>query len=51
MSDIPLNKFEKRDLILRLLKKGKTYREVYHIAHTSPGQIKPILKNTRERKD
>ncbi len=44
MSQIPLNKFEKRDLILRLLKEGKTYREICHIAHVSPSQIKPISK-------
>ena len=32
MSEIPLNKFEKRDLILRLLKEGKTYREICHFS-------------------
>ena len=44
MSEIPLNKFEKRDLILRLLKEGKTYREKCHIAHVAPRDIKPIAK-------
>ena len=28
MSKIPLNKFEKRDLILRLWDDGKTYKEI-----------------------
>ena len=60
MSEIPLNKFEKRDLILRLLKEGKTYREICHIAHVCPREIKPIakeyerkkrLENKREEKD
>ena len=50
MSEIPLNKFQKLDLILRLLKEGKTYREVCHIAHTSPGQIKPISKEYERKK-
>jgi hypothetical protein len=50
MSEIPLNKFEKRELILRLLKEGKTYREVCHIAHTSPSQIKPISKEYERKK-
>ena len=44
MSEIPLNKFEKRDLILRLLKEGRIYREICHIAHVSPRDIKPIAK-------
>ena len=60
MSEILLNKFEKRDLILKLLKEGKTYREICHIAHVSPREIKPIakeyarkkrLENKREEKD
>jgi hypothetical protein len=50
MSEIPLNKFEKRELILRLLKEGKTYREVCHIAHTSPSQIKTISKEYERKK-
>ena len=50
MSEIHLNKFEKRDLILRLLKEGKTYREICHIAHVSPGQIKPISKEYERKK-
>ena len=50
MSEIPLNKFEKRDLILRLLKEGKTYREVCHIAHVSPRDIKPIAEEYGRKK-
>ena len=50
MSEIPLNKFEKRDLILRLLKEGKTYREICHIAHVSPRDIKPISKKYEQQK-
>ena len=51
MSEIPLNKFEKRDLILRLLKEGKTYRDICRIAHVSPRDIKPIAKEYEKRKD
>ena len=50
MSEIPLNKFEKRDLILRLLKEGKTYREICRIAHVSPRDIKPIAKEYERKK-
>ena len=50
MSEIPLNKFEKRDLILRLLKEGKTYREICHIVHVSPREIKPIAKGYERKK-
>jgi hypothetical protein len=50
MSEIPLNKFEKRDLILRLLKEGKTYREICHIAHVSPRDVKPIAKEYERKK-
>jgi len=50
MSEIPFNKFEKRDLILRLLKEGKTYREICHIAHVSPREIKPIAKEYERKK-
>ena len=50
MSEIPLNKFEKRDLILRLLKEGKVYREICHIAHVSPRDIKPIAKEYERKK-
>jgi hypothetical protein len=42
---IGLNKFEKRDLVIQLHKKGKTYSEIAHIAHVSLRDIKPILKN------
>jgi hypothetical protein len=41
---IPLNKFEKRDLVIKLHKEGKTYSEIAHIAHVSLRDIKPILK-------
>ena len=50
MSEIPLNKFEKHDLILRLLSEGKTYRDICHIAHTSPRDIKPIAKEYEKKK-
>jgi alkylated DNA nucleotide flippase Atl1 len=50
LSEIPLNKFEKRDLILRLLKEGKTYREICHIAHVSPRDVKPIAKEYERKK-
>ncbi|HEY6657990.1 MAG TPA: hypothetical protein VIZ62_05640 [Nitrososphaeraceae archaeon] len=51
MSEIPLNKFEKRDLILRLWDEGKTYREICHMAHVSPRDIKPLLKENERRKN
>jgi len=44
MTEIPLNKFEKRDLVIKLHKEGKTYREIAHIARISPRDIKLILK-------
>jgi hypothetical protein len=44
MSEIPLNKFEKRDLVIKLQNEGKTYREIASIAHVSLRDIKPILK-------
>ena len=50
MSEIPLNKFEKQALILSLLKEGKTYREICHIAHVSPAQIKPLSKEYERKK-
>ena len=50
MSEILLNKFEKRDLILKLLKEGKIYREICHIAHVSPRDIKPIAKEYERKK-
>ena len=50
MSEIPLNKFEKRDLILRLLKEGKIYREICHIAHVCPREIKPIAEEYERKK-
>ena len=50
MSEIHLNKFEKRALILRLLKEGKTYRDICHIAHVSPNGIKPISKEYERKK-
>jgi hypothetical protein len=50
LSEIPLNKFEKRDLILRLLKEGRIYREICHIAHVFPRDIKPIAKEYERKK-
>ena len=38
MSEIPLNKFEKRELILRLLKEGKIYREIFLQYYQYPHQ-------------
>jgi hypothetical protein len=58
MSEILLNKFEKRDLVIKLHKEGKTYREICHMAHIAPRDIKPILKkyeqnleNSKRRKE
>ena len=50
MSEIPLNKFEKADLILKLLKEGRTYRDICHLAHVSPRDIKPISKKYEQQK-
>jgi hypothetical protein len=41
---------KKHDLILRLLSEGKTYRDICHIAHTSPRDIKPIAKEYERKK-
>ena len=49
MYEIPLNKFEKQDLIIKLLEEGKIYRDICHIAHVSPRDIKRI-SNEYERK-
>ena len=49
MYEIPLNKFEKHDLIIKLLEEGKIYRDICHIAHVSPNHIKRI-SNEYERK-
>ena len=58
MSEIPLNKFEKRDLVIKLHKEGKTYREICQIARVSLRDIKPIIKkyeqnleNNKRRKE
>jgi hypothetical protein len=50
MSDIPLNKYEKFDLVIRLRKEGKTYREICHIARVSPRDIKPIIRKYEQQK-
>lgn len=47
---IPLNKFEKHDLVIKLHKEGKTYREICHNARISPRDIKPILKKYERKK-
>lgn len=39
-----LNKFQKRDLVIKLHKEGKTYREIASIAHVSVRDIIPIIK-------
>ena len=51
MSEIPLNKFEKRDLVIRLLNEGKTYREICHLAKVSPRDIKPLAKEYERKKN
>ena len=58
MSEIPLNKFEKRDLVIKLHNEGKTYRDICSIAHVSPRDIKQIVKkyelnleNSKRRKE
>src|SRR5687768_14061208 len=50
MSEFHLNKFEKRDLVIRLLNEGKTYREICHFAHVSPRDIKAIAKEYERKK-
>jgi hypothetical protein len=47
---IPLNKFEKRNLVIKLLKEGKIYRDICKIAHVSPRDLKPIAKKEYERR-
>jgi transposase len=39
-----LNQREKQELIIKLRKQGKTYREIAHIAHVSVRDIKPTLR-------
>ncbi len=39
-----LNKFEKRDLVIRLHEERRTYSEIAHIAHVSIRDTKPIIK-------
>jgi hypothetical protein len=39
-----LNQREKQELIIKLRKDGKTYREIAHIARVSLREIKPTLK-------
>jgi hypothetical protein len=51
MYEIPLNKFEKSDLVIKLHKEGKTYREIAHIAHVLPRDIKSILKEYERKKN
>ena len=43
-----LNKFEKQDLVIKLHKEGKTYREIAHIARVLVRDIKPILKTEQK---
>src|SRR5215208_2255699 len=50
MSENPLNKFEKHALVIRLLKEEKTYREICHIAHIAPRDIKRIAKEYERKK-
>jgi transposase len=39
-----LNQWEKQELIIKLRKDGKTYREIAHIARVSLRDIKPTLR-------
>lgn len=50
MSEVPLNKFEKQNLVIGLYKKGHIYRDIAHIAHVSVRDIKPILKEYERKK-
>ena len=50
MSEISLNKFEKHVLVIKLLKEGKTYREICHIAHIAPRDINSISKKYEQQK-
>ena len=50
MSEIPLNKFEKHALVIRLLKERKTYREICHIPHIAPRDVKSISKKYEQQK-
>ena len=45
-----LNKFEKKELVKRLFKEGKVYREICKLAHVSPRDIKPIAKEYERKK-
>jgi hypothetical protein len=47
---IPLYKFEKYDLVIKLHKEEKTYRDICHLAHVSPRDIKLILKEYERKK-
>ena len=40
----PLNQWEKQELIIKLRKEGKSYREIAHIAGVSLRDIKPTLR-------
>jgi hypothetical protein len=44
MLEIPLNKFQKQDLVITLRRKGHVYRDIAHLARVSVRDIKPILK-------
>ena len=48
MYEIPLNKFQKHDLVIKLHNEGKTYRDICHIAHVSPRDIKAILESEQK---
>jgi uncharacterized protein YerC len=50
LSESLLNKFEKHALVIRLLKEGKTYREICHIAHIAPRDINSISKKYEQQK-
>ena len=39
MYEIPLNKFEKRNLVIKLHKEGKTYREICHMARVGAKKL------------
>jgi len=44
-----LNKFDTRDLVIKLHNEGKTYKEIASIAHVSIRDIKPIIKKYERR--
>ena len=46
-----LNKYEKRNLIIKLHEEGKTIREIAHEAHASPRDISLTIKDYERKKE